>query len=156
MKYIEVETDAKVPELAAEIEKGGPVFILFHMDGCGHCIAMRPEWKKLKNVGKSLGDTVVIAEVNQNQLSALADSMHNAKLKTALANISGFPAIKYIKGAGAVTTDYEGERTVDKFMSWINGRKQSGGRRRRSRSRTHRTHRTHRRTRTHRIKHRKK
>jgi len=139
MKYIEVETEQAIPAFATELNKGAPVFVLFHMDGCGHCIAMRPEWQKLRTVGQSLGAPVVIAEVNQKLLTPLSNKLSNSKIKNNIANISGFPSIKYIKGDTIV--DYDGDRTIDRFMKWIRSRSTiKGGRRgRRSRSRRRRS-----------------
>ena len=31
--------------------------VFFHMDGCGHCESMKPEWKKLSEMGEYKGVT---------------------------------------------------------------------------------------------------
>ena len=36
--------------------------VFFHMDGCGHCESMKPEWKKLSEMGEYKGVSFVDIE----------------------------------------------------------------------------------------------
>jgi hypothetical protein len=94
------------------IKDGKNVFVMFHMNGCGHCIQALPEWRtiitrinnKLKN-----NDNIVIADI---------ESSHLSKIKNA-SNIEGFPTIRYIYNYGNSHEDYNGPRLVSDFIKWI-------------------------------------
>lgn len=145
MKFLHIDPAHKsqLPELVTAIKSGKPVFVLFFMEGCGHCVAMRPEWAKLKTAGADLGD-VTIAAVDSGMLDEL-NSNSDPKVKNVTTVVNGFPTIKFVRGSTVV--DYDGERTVDSFKAFIKSHmgsnKQQGGRRHRRRSsRSSRRHRS--------------
>ena len=119
-------------KLNHHIKKGKPAFILIYMEGCGPCNETRPEWGKLENVISSLknDEGTMIADVDQSLLNHL-DSIKEKPM--------GFPTMLYIKGNQG--ENYEGGRTINDFVKWIQekngkGDKQKGGGSRRKQSYT--------------------
>ena len=108
----------------ADIVKKAPTFVRYHMNGCGHCIAMEKEWDKLTKAGHK---GIEFVNVEQSALSHIPEHLKEG--------VSGFPTlISYAKG-GVDRIEHQGERTADAMGKWLkeNGRigGQSGGSRRR-------------------------
>ena len=97
------------------------VFIIIYMEGCGPCIAARPEWKKLENVLKNYTNNNEVAIVDIDK-----DLIH--KVKYIKNQPSGFPTIRYITDKGNVVETYEDsdiknkDRSIDSFVEWINSK----------------------------------
>jgi thiol-disulfide isomerase/thioredoxin len=113
-----VNNAAKAAKLNKYIDSGKPVFMLIYMEGCGPCIAARPEWAKLEHTlggqyGKKQPYKFIIADVNKN----FAPLIHKIKQPNA------FPSILYV--SGDKMENYEDSaindkrRDVDCFMNWI-------------------------------------
>ena len=113
-----VNNAAKAAKLNKYIDSGKPVFMLIYMEGCGPCIASRPEWAKLEHTlggqyGKKKPYKFIIADVNKD----FAPLIHKIKQPNA------FPTILYV--SGDKTENYEDSaindkrRDVDCFMNWI-------------------------------------
>jgi hypothetical protein len=113
-----VNNAAKAAKLNKYIDNGKPVFMLIYMEGCGPCIASRPEWAKLEHTlggqyGKKKPYKFIIADVNKD----FAPLIHKIKQPNA------FPTILYV--SGDKTENYEDSsindkrRDVDCFMNWI-------------------------------------
>jgi len=109
---------SKIEQINKFIENGKNVFVLVYMEGCGPCIATRPEWNKLESALKSQyasNNNLVVVDINKNYLSKLKD----------IGQINGFPTMKHISGHGVNITAYENspikkkDRTVDSFIHWI-------------------------------------
>jgi hypothetical protein len=92
--------------------------MLIYMEGCGPCIAARPEWAKLEHTlggqyGKKQPYKFIVADVNKD----FAPLIHKIKQPNA------FPTILYV--SGDKTENYEDSaindkrRDVDCFMNWI-------------------------------------
>jgi hypothetical protein len=93
------------------VEEGKQIFILFYMEGCGPCNMTRPEWKKIENVmGNIKNKNVVIVDVDQEILE---------EIKYLQSNPAGYPTMRYISNKGKTSEDYNGERNIDAFVSWI-------------------------------------
>jgi thiol-disulfide isomerase/thioredoxin len=93
------------------VEEGKQIFVIFYMEGCGPCNATRPEWKKIENVMANLkNDNVVIVDLDQEVL----EEIENLQSKPV-----GYPTIRYISNKGKMSEDYNGERNIDAFVSWI-------------------------------------
>jgi hypothetical protein len=93
------------------VEEGKQIFVIFYMEGCGPCNATRPEWKKIENVMANLkNDNVVIVDLDQEVL----EEIENLQSKPV-----GYPTIRYISNKGKISEDYNGERNIDAFVSWI-------------------------------------
>ena len=104
--------------------KKGPSLVRYHMNGCGHCMAMMPEWERLIN--NLSGKAIVIVDLEQSGLDNVPQSLRR--------NIYGFPTIvSYKDGDGKTRMDYEGERTADAIEAWLNtqhGGNMTGGKKR--------------------------
>jgi len=86
------------------------VLLEFYAPWCGHCKHLAPIFEEVGTSFKDQKDKIVIAKID-----ATANDV-DAKY-----NIQGFPTIKFF-AAGAKDTpiDYDGERTVDGFVSFLN------------------------------------
>lgn len=92
-----------------DIVKHSPSFVRYHMTGCGHCIAMENDWKKLVKEGKESG--LAFVNVEQSALQHIPEHLKK--------NVSGFPTlVSYAKG-GVDRMDYEGERTAESMKNWL-------------------------------------
>jgi thiol-disulfide isomerase/thioredoxin len=94
------------------------VFIIIYMEGCGPCIAARPEWKKLENILKNYTNNNEVAIVDIDK-----DLIH--KVKYIKNQPSGFPTIIYITNKGETIENFEDSdiinknRSIDSFVEWI-------------------------------------
>jgi len=101
------------------IKDGKNVFVMFHMNGCGHCMQALPEWRLIqKNADKTLinNNDIVIADIESSILPAIKHAP----------NINGFPTIRYIYNYGESYEDYNGPRVVSEFMKWIKSKISDG------------------------------
>ena len=115
------------------VSQGKHVFVLIYLEGCGPCIATRPEWKKIENVLKDKyksNDNLVVIDVDQELLKKMTKLKEEPK---------GFPTILYITDKGETSEEYDEEdrnqfRKVDSFVKWIDSKikKQQGGKRKRN------------------------
>ena len=85
----------------------GKEMVLFHMNGCGHCKNMMPEWNKFQSSFKKQGITVSKVEKDENP-----------KAMEQL-GIQGFPTIMLLNN-GKKVKDYQGDRTADAFKNFAN------------------------------------
>jgi thiol-disulfide isomerase/thioredoxin len=123
MKVLSGNSKTDVDEINKSVEDGKNVFILVYMDGCGPCMATKPEWHKMANE-LSGSDDIVIADVNKNFMGDLKY----------IRDIDGFPTIKHIGKKGKYVKAYEDsnvkqkDRSAESFKEWIkNHDKQLGG-----------------------------
>ena len=119
------ESPTKIPAFNRFIRKGKRAFVLIYRDGCPPCIETHPEWKKLKNVLK-VDKEVIIADINEKFLNKI-DCFGTKKIE-----ITHYPTMIYIYDKGQKHELYEGDRTVDGFVKWINHtlkKTQTGGQR---------------------------
>ena len=107
------ESPTKIPEFNRFIRQGKRAFVLIYRDGCPPCIETHPEWKKLENVLK-VDKEVIIADINENFLNKI-DCFGTKKIE-----ITHYPTMIYISDKGQNHELYEGDRTVDGFVKWIN------------------------------------
>jgi thiol-disulfide isomerase/thioredoxin len=110
MRNLHVKSETEAKEINKLIQDGKKVFILVYMEGCGPCNATRPEWAKIEQSLKDQyrdNDMLVVIDVNK-------DFMDHIKH---IGSVDGFPTIKYI--FNDTIESYEGERTIDAFISWI-------------------------------------
>jgi thiol-disulfide isomerase/thioredoxin len=122
------------------VSQGKHVFVLIYLEGCGPCIATRPEWKKIENVLKDKyksNDNLVVIDVDQELLKKMTKLKEQPK---------GFPTMLYITNKGETTEEYNEDdekifRKIESFEKWINSKmkKQKGGKRRTRRTRRTRT-----------------
>ena len=90
----------------------------FHMNGCGHCQRMKPEWNSFNN---SWNDYDIV--VNDKEHSKAANLCKKY-------NITGFPTIIFtVNGEVPENTQnqehiYNGDRTSSSFKEWANEMKE--------------------------------
>ena len=85
----------------------GKEMVLFHMNGCGHCKNMMPEWNKFQSSYKKAG--IKVSKVERAE---------NPKAMEKL-GIQGFPTIMLLQN-GKKIKDYQGERTATAFKNFAN------------------------------------
>jgi thiol-disulfide isomerase/thioredoxin len=119
------------------VSQGKHVFVLIYLEGCGPCIATRPEWKKIENVLKDKyksNDNLVVIDVDQELLKKMTKLKEQPK---------GFPTMLYITNKGETIEEYNEDdekifRKIESFEKWIDSKmkKQKGGKRRTRRTKT--------------------
>lgn len=126
MKILHGNSRTDMDTINNTIEDGKNVFILVYMDGCGPCMATKPEWNKM---AQDLSDSpdlndIVVADVNKNFMNDLKY----------IGDIDGFPTIKHISKKGTHVKAYEDsnikkkDRSAESFKEWVkNHDRQLGG-----------------------------
>ena len=117
----------EVNDVDTYIDQGKHVFILVYMDGCGPCMATKPEWLDIEDFLKDKyknDDSIVVADIENDQLS---------KLKY-VGEVDGFPTMKYIHKNNSDMLDVETyenadikkkDRSAKSFVEWIEGKMES-------------------------------
>jgi len=82
------------------------VLVEFYAPWCGHCKQLAPTWDKLGEKYKD-SETVVIAKMDST-----ANELEEVK-------VQGFPTIKLFKKGDNKVIDYNGERTLDGLVKFI-------------------------------------
>jgi len=82
------------------------VLVEFYAPWCGHCKQLAPTWDKLGEKYKE-SETVVIAKMDST-----ANELEEVK-------VQGFPTIKLFKKGDNKVIDYNGERTLDGLVKFI-------------------------------------
>ena len=109
-----------------------------YMDGCGHCVSLEEPWNQMKT--KVGGKVVVAGDIESAEIGKLDEL--NQKYGTDVSVQDGYPTIYKIKHGGVEY--YNGERTVQKLVSWAlqkqgkskKQKKIGGGKKRTNRKRT--------------------
>lgn len=84
------------------------VLVEFYAPWCGHCKQLVPIWDKLGEKYKD-HESIVIAKIDST-----ANELEDIK-------VQGFPTIKLIKKGTNEIVDYNGERTLDGFVAFLEG-----------------------------------
>jgi len=111
------ESRAKIPIFNTFIKRGKPAFVLIYKDGCPPCMEIHPEWKKLENVLK-VDKKVIIADINEKFLKDVDCFETEQVEKSDKIVITHYPTMIYIQGPHNKL--YEGNRTIDALVKWIN------------------------------------
>lgn len=93
-------------EVALNADKD--VLIEFYAPWCGHCKSLVPIWDKLGEKYKD-HESIVIAKIDST-----ANELEDIK-------VQGFPTIKLVKKGTNEIVDYNGERTLDGFVAFLEG-----------------------------------
>jgi thioredoxin-like negative regulator of GroEL len=96
-----------------DLIRKGPSVVRYHMNGCGHCVAMEEEWHKLINALNNKAIVIVDLEASAlNPESEIVEPYIREK-------IVGFPTIiTYLDGKQK--DEYQGDRNKDDIMKWLN------------------------------------
>ena len=89
---------------------GPKELVLIHMDNCGHCKTLMPEWKKF--VEKNNSD-ITIKDYEQ--------SSKEGKVLVNRFNVGGFPTILLLGDNKKLKLDtYNGDRTTSGLLEYVN------------------------------------
>jgi len=129
MRFIDVNEDSKVDKYN-KLLRDNHVIVLFYMDGCGACEALKPHWnefeKELRSK-KDKHDNIVIAKVNSRYMNDISGYK----------SILGYPTIYHLHN-GEKISEFSDKRTVsalNKYLNNIKSHAKKGGRRRVKRNR---------------------
>nr|ADZ76593.1 protein disulfide isomerase [Conus betulinus] len=92
------------------MDKSKAVFVEFYAPWCGHCKQLAPIWDELGEKYKDSKDIVVA------KMDATANEIEEVKVQS-------FPTLKYFPKDSEEAVDYNGERTLDAFIKFL----ESGG-----------------------------
>lgn len=107
-KPVKVLVGKNFAEVARDKSKN--VLVEFYAPWCGHCKQLVPIWEELGEKYKDSEDTIIA------KMDATANELPDIKIR-------GFPTIKYFPKDSDEIVDYNGERTLDGFVKFL----QSGG-----------------------------
>ena len=85
---------------------------MYHAKWCGHCQKAKPEWDKAMKLNKT---NIYMVAIDGDQFKEMVKKN----------GVSGFPTIKFYKNGlnHEATDEYNGPRTSDGFLSFLNKQK---------------------------------
>jgi len=104
MKTFEITAKSK-DKMEKLLNSDSPFIILYFWKNCGHCIALKPVWKKFTQVSKISSCSV--------------EYSNKALLPENLRDVMGFPTIQIISH-GKVIDNYMGERSEEGLIEFSN------------------------------------
>ena len=95
--------------------------ILFYMNGCGHCVSMKPAWNKLiTELKEKHKNEIILGAIESSNMEMF--SKHGIK-----PSVSGFPTILYFHPSKLTNPEaYSGDRSYDSLKEWILEKKNKG------------------------------
>ena len=85
------------------------ILVEFYAPWCGHCKNLAPEWESAA-ASFSPSDGIIIAAVDASTYAELGSRFQ----------VQGFPTIKFFAKGSKEPTEYEGGRTADTIVQWVN------------------------------------
>ncbi|CAH0486649.1 unnamed protein product [Peronospora farinosa] len=104
--------DVKVltPDNFDEVVDGSKhVLVKFYAPWCGHCKSLAPTYETVATAFQK-ADDVVVAEVDADNYKDLGSKFE----------ITGFPKLKYFRKGSTEAEDYEGGRSEEDFVTFLN------------------------------------
>ena len=88
--------------------------VLFHMDGCGHCVNMMPDWNRVMTELKdSMKNEIILGAVERNNM----EKFHKHGINP---NVNGFPTVLYFHPSKLHSPEvYSKDRSYEEFKKWI-------------------------------------
>ncbi|KAF9268027.1 disulfide isomerase [Marasmius fiardii PR-910] len=86
------------------------VLVEFYAPWCGHCKRLKPTWDQLGERYAGLKDKITIAKM---------DATENDLPQSAGFRVNGFPTIKFKKAGTREFIEYDGDRSLDSFIAFI-------------------------------------
>ena len=104
MKIINIKDNSSLEHFLKEVNT--PSLLRVYSDKCGHCIEMKEEWEKLKQLLKenNKDDNINIVDVESSYSDKLPDNISSS--------IIGYPTILALQ-SGELAKNYESSRTSD-------------------------------------------
>ena len=102
-------TDATIDQI---VDGSSNVLLEFFAPWCGHCKNLAPEWQIVGDLFTKEADDVVIAAIDATE------SQESARKY----GIQGFPTIKWFPKGSTDAEEYDGGRTADSIVLWVNNK----------------------------------
>lgn len=119
--------DPKKPSELDRLSAINALLVRYHSPGCGHCVAMKEEWASLKNHKKLKDKDITIMDVE----SSLTPQIKHKSAR--LPETQGVPTIVFIQGDKV--KEHTGAREADAMADFaLEQMGQSGGRRKRTKT----------------------
>jgi len=95
--------------------------VLFHMDGCGHCVNMMPAWNRVVTELKdNMKNDIVLGAVERGNI----EKFHQHGIKP---NVNGFPTVLYFSPSKLHSPEvYNKDRSYEEFKRWIMEKSKKG------------------------------
>lgn len=114
LEYTSVSVEGAVIDLTTDsfeeiVDGSTNVLVEFFAPWCGHCKNLAPEWK-IAGETFTASDDIKITAVDATEHSSLAQKFE----------VQGYPTIKFFPKGSTTPQDYDGGRTADTIVSWVN------------------------------------
>jgi protein disulfide-isomerase-like protein len=93
------------------VDGSANVLVEFYAPWCGHCKNLEPEWKIAGDTFLP-DDDIKIAALDATTANSIATKY----------GVSGYPTIKFFPKGSTTPVDYDGGRTADTIIQWVNGK----------------------------------
>lgn len=95
--------------------------VLFHMDGCGHCVNMMPAWNRVMTELKdSMKNEIILGAIERSNM----EKFHQHGIKP---NVNGFPTVLYFHPSKLHSPEvYNKDRSYEEFKKWIMEKSRKG------------------------------
>jgi len=104
MKTFEITAKSK-DKMVKLLDSDSPFIILYFWKNCGHCIALKPVWKKFTQVSK-----IPSCSVEYSNKGLLPENLRE---------VMGFPTIQIISN-GKIIDNYMGDRSEESLIEFSN------------------------------------